>query len=56
MRMLESKFDDFNEIQFSDQIERIYLNVTNALLKREYPILMRSLFNMTVSLPYHIIT
>lgn len=46
-RLLTNKFSDFSEFYFPEQMNHIYDEVTIALERKEFPILMRSIYGFT---------
>jgi hypothetical protein len=47
-KILSRKFNDFSEYHFGEQIRIIYEDTRTALIRKEYPILLRSLVNFKV--------
>lgn len=48
-RKLENKHEDFSEYIFKEQAQLIYEEVRESLIKKEYPIMIRSIYDYEVS-------
>jgi len=48
-RKLENQYEDFSEYYINEQAQLIYEEVREALIKKEYPTLIRSIYNYNVS-------
>ncbi len=47
-KILAKTFDDFAEYHFGEQIRIVYEDTRAALIRKEFPILLRSLVNFNV--------
>ena len=47
-RKLENKYEDFSEYLFSEQTQLIYEEIREALIKKKYPIMIRSIYDYQV--------
>jgi hypothetical protein len=48
-RKLESEYEDFSEYYINEQAQLIYEEVREALIKKEYPTLIRSIYACDVN-------
>jgi hypothetical protein len=51
-KLLANKFEDFTEYHFGEQIRIVYEETRAAIIRKEFPILMRSLVNFNVKQNY----
>jgi hypothetical protein len=47
-RKIDNIFEDFSEYHFTEQTHLIHEEIHNALIRKEYPILIRSIYNFRV--------